>query len=186
MTGRVVGRALPAAGVAQNAHPFDRVREHRTDPDVVETPSLVDLRPIRRAIAPPSVELLIVGHELAQGVEPRSRGLGPFQFVDLDWRVAHDAEKRLVAPDVVLKRRDVEIADQDRGSRPRLVLRGPVDHFIDEGKLVGEFDIDLGVRLVAARGDVEIVQFKTLPPRRRGRHADDARRPWRRSPVSRS
>ena len=67
-----------------------------------------------------------------------------------------------MTPDVVLKRRDVEIADQDRRSRPRLVLRGPVDHFIDEGKLMGEFDIDLGVRLVAARRDVEIMQFKTM------------------------
>ena len=162
MTGHVVGWTLPAAGVAQNPHPFDRVAERRADPDVVEAPSLVGLRPIRRAIAPPSVELLIVGHEFAQRVDPGSRGLGPLQFVDLDRRVADNAEKRLVAPDVVLERRDVEIADQDRPLRRRLLVRGPIDHFVDEGELVGELDVDLRVRLVAARGDIEIMEFEPL------------------------
>ena len=41
-------------------------------------------------------------------------------------------------------------------------MLGPVHHFIDEGQFVGELDVDLGVWLVAARRDVEIVKFEPL------------------------
>src|SRR5208282_2120994 len=68
----------------------------------------------------------------------------------------------LVAPDVVFERRDVKIADQDRAARRRLLMHSPIRHLVHEGELVGELDVDLGVRLVAARGDVEIVQFEPV------------------------
>src|SRR6185437_5126623 len=59
----MVGWALPSASVAQNAHPLDGAGEFLADPNVVKAPSLVGLRPVGRAIAPPRVELLVIGHE---------------------------------------------------------------------------------------------------------------------------
>src|SRR3984885_1122538 len=129
---------------------------------MVQPPALVGLLPIGRAIAPPSVELLVVRHEFAQRIDPGACGLSLGQLVDLDGRVAHNVEKRLVAPDVVFKRRDVEIADQDRSLGRRPLMPGPIHHFVDEGELMGELDINLGVRLVAARRDIKIVNFEPL------------------------
>jgi hypothetical protein len=127
---------------------------------MVQPPSLVGFLPIGGAITPPSVELLVVGHEFAQRVNPGACGLSAVQFIDLDWRVAHNAEERLMAPDVVLTRRDVQVADEDRPLRRRLFMHTPIDHFVNEGEFVGEFDVDFGVRLVAPSGHVEIVKLE--------------------------
>ncbi len=59
-------------------------------------------------------------------------------------------------PDVVLQRRDVEIADEDR-ARSLVLLGADGVHLGDEIELVAELRVDLRVRLVAAGGDVEIV-----------------------------
>ena len=42
------------------------------------------------------------------------------------------------------------------------LLLSPIHHFLDEGELVGELDVDLGVRLVAACRNVKIVKFEPL------------------------
>src|ERR1700733_11242235 len=76
--------------------------------------------------------------------------------------MAHNAKERLMAPDIVLKRRDVEIADQDRPLSRRLIIPGPIHHFVDESELVGELDVDFRIRLVAASRNIEIVKFEPL------------------------
>ena len=63
-----------------------------------------------------------------------------------------------MAPHVVLERRDVEIADENRALA---VLRAQLFHraqFIEEGELVGELFVDRRIGLVAAGGHVEIMQ----------------------------
>ena len=63
-----------------------------------------------------------------------------------------------MAPDVVLERRDVEIADQDHAACAVAAQRGVVAHLVEEGELVREFRIDLRIGLVAAGRHIEIVQ----------------------------
>ena len=68
-----------------------------------------------------------------------------------------------MAPDVVFKWRDVEVADQDRSLRRRSFVPGPIDHLVDEGEFVGEaWYVDFGVRFVAAGRDIEIMEFEPL------------------------
>ena len=62
-----------------------------------------------------------------------------------------------MAPDVVLQRRDVEVAHQHRALLAWRVVREPLRELVDEGELMREFVVDLGVRLVAARGYIEVV-----------------------------
>ncbi len=78
-----------------------------------------------------------------------------------------------MAPDVVLERRDVEVADQDRAARGARLAPNHARHLVEESELVGEFRVERGVGLVAAGGDVEIVD---LEPRRLAgeRHRDVA------------
>ena len=65
-----------------------------------------------------------------------------------------------MAPDVVLERSDVEVADEDRPVGRRLLGAAHSDHFVDEGELVGELRVDLRIGLVAAGRHVEIMQFE--------------------------
>src|SRR5579872_3712050 len=109
--------ALPAARVAQYVHALDGRAEVVADPDMVEPPPLIGFRPVRRAVAPPGIELVRIRYELAQRVDPFAGGMRPRELLDLDRRVADDREELLVAPDVVLQRRDVEIAHQNRPPR---------------------------------------------------------------------
>ena len=178
---RVVGRALPAAHVARHPHRLDLVGERRADPDVVEPAALVGLGPVGRAVAPPRVELLVGRHKAAQGVDPRPRRLGAVQFLDLDRRVADDANQRLVAPDVVFERRDVEIADDDRAVGGEIFRREPCRHFVDEGELVGELVVDRRIGFVAAGRNVEIVDLQPVDAAAELRPAYDANRPCRRN-----
>ena len=67
-----------------------------------------------------------------------------------------------MAPDVVLERRDVEVADDDGAARRLVLVPEPGRHLVDEGELVGELVVDRRVRLVAAGGDVEIVDLQAL------------------------
>ena len=58
----------------------------------------------------------------------------------------------------MLERRDVEIAHQDAFmALGHAALAEPCLELIDELELVGEFLVDLGVRLVTARRHIEIV-----------------------------
>src|SRR5579863_3249427 len=129
---------------------------------MVEATALIGVRPVGRAVAPPSIELLRFRYELSQRVDPVSRLLGSGQLLDLDWRVANDREQRLVAPYVVLERRDVEIADQDSALRGNLGDPRPFLELIEEGELVGEFLIDGRIGLVAAGRHVEIMHVQAI------------------------
>src|SRR4051794_33648861 len=53
----VVGRALPAAGVAGNLEIADTILQRARDPDMVEPPAAVAHRPVGGAVAPPGIDL---------------------------------------------------------------------------------------------------------------------------------
>src|SRR4029077_8034345 len=98
----------------------DTVGEHLRSPDMIETPAFVGGDPIRRAVAPPSVELGRLVCELAHAVDPVAGFLHACKFVALDWRVRNDANHLFMTPDIVLERRDIEIAYQNGAlGRPR-------------------------------------------------------------------
>ena len=77
-----------------------------------------------------------------------------------DRRMAHHIEQLPVTPDIVLKRRDVEIADEDGASFGDLFFLDPVTHLIKKIELVAEFGIDVAIGFVTA------CRFATWPTRR--------------------
>src|SRR5712671_6361592 len=105
----MVGRPLPAARLARNSDPAKAIAKCRTDPDVVKTAPLVGCDPIGCPIAPPSVDLGGLRDEGACNIDPVAGVLERGEFFALDRGVRDDFEQLLVAPDVVLERRDVEI-----------------------------------------------------------------------------
>src|SRR5579863_8159787 len=96
---------------------------------------------------------------MAQRVAPAPRGLSAGEFLDLDRRMTDHVDERLVTPDVVLQRRDVEIADQNRARLEFRLALEPGAHFVNEIELVGEFRIGLAIRLVAAGGHIQTVDL---------------------------
>src|SRR4051794_40572787 len=121
---------------------------------MVEPPAAVVLGPVRRAIAPPGVEALGRGVEVAAEGDPVVARLELAQRLDLDRRVADDGEQLLVAPDVAFERSDVEIADHDR--RASAGFR-PAGHPLEEVELLAELGIDLAIGDVAAGGDIDVL-----------------------------
>ena len=75
----------------------------------------------------------------------------------LDRRVRHDLQERLVAPDIVFQRRDIEIANQNRAFILLRRVVAAIAHLVEERQLVLELGIDGDVGLVAARRHVEIM-----------------------------
>src|SRR3984893_3856019 len=116
----VVGGAQSAAQALANLQIGDPVGECWRNPDMIEAAALVRGLPIGRAVAPPGVELGRLGHAHAHGVDPATGLLHADELLALDRRMRDDARQLLVAPDIVLERRHIEIADQDRALlRPR-------------------------------------------------------------------
>src|SRR6266705_3338975 len=109
----MVGRPCGAAIMLGHRDVGDTVGKHLRSPDMIEAPAFVGGEPIRRTVAPPSVELGRLGRELAHAVDPGSGFLHACEFVALDWRVRNDTKHLLVAPDIVLERRHIEIADKN-------------------------------------------------------------------------
>jgi hypothetical protein len=68
-----------------------------------------------------------------------------------------DTQHLLVAPDVMLERRDIEIADQNGAVGPLRAQPRAGAHFVEEAELVGEFRIGLRIGNVAAGGHVEVM-----------------------------
>ena len=139
------------------ATPETRSASASRAPDVVETAAAVGGAPVGGAIAPPRVELLRLRREPAHAVDPAAGAERGSEFLAFDRRVRDHPQHLLVAPDVVLARRDIEIADQDGALRLRRPQRRGVAHLIEEGKLVGEFRIDRRIGNVAAGRDIEIM-----------------------------
>src|SRR5579883_3147218 len=69
----------------------------------------------------------------------------------------YHADHLLVAPDVVLERRDIEIADQDCALGLLRPDDGAVAHLVEKGELMREFRIEVRVGKVAAGGHIEIM-----------------------------
>src|SRR4029079_3517155 len=105
---------LPISARFEHRMALQMSGELRRGPHMVEPAPAVVLRPVRRAIAPPGEAALRRGHEAAADVDPVVRLLEPGKCLDLDGRMADDVQQRLVAPDVALERRDVEVAEDDR------------------------------------------------------------------------
>src|SRR5262249_31905685 len=157
----MIGRSLPAARVAQDPEIADPVLERARDPDVIEPPAAVAGRPVGGAIAPPRVDFFRKRDALARDVGPLAMGLRRQKLFAFDRRMRDDFQQLPVRPHVVFVRRDVEVADQDVtvvAARTQLVGF----HLVEKAELVLEFRIELWVRYVAARGNVEIVQHERL------------------------
>src|SRR5262245_2596171 len=72
--------------------------------------------------------------------------------------MGNDPDHLLVAPDVMLERRNVEISYQHgmcRSFRPQPIVRL---HFVKEVEFVPKFWVDARVRLVAASGHIKILK----------------------------
>ena len=78
-------------------------------------------------------------------------------MLHLDRRMADHREQRLVAPNVGLERRHIEVADQDCALVPEQPASGRVGHAPQEVQLVIELLVDRGVGFVPSGRDVEIV-----------------------------
>ena len=104
---RVIGGALPAARLAQDLHGAADRGEIRREPDVIKPPALVGSVPVRRAIAPPAVDLLGLGAQVTHGIHQSGLLAQTLQRAGLQRRVADNIEELFVAPDIVLQRRDV-------------------------------------------------------------------------------
>src|SRR5438477_11399822 len=115
----MVRRPCGAAIMLGHSDVGDTVGKHLRSPDMIEAPAFVGGEPIRRTVAPPSVELGRLRLELAHAVDPGSGFLHACEPVALDWRVRNDTKHLLVAPDIVFERRHIEIADKN-GSLARL------------------------------------------------------------------
>ena len=101
-------------------------------------------------------QVLVVPATYAEGEPTESRKLFGEGF-GLDGRVADYVEKLLVAPDIVLEGRDVEVADQDRRRGIGPAPPAPLPQLPQELQLVGEFVVELLVRHIAACRDIEIM-----------------------------
>ena len=86
--------------------------------------------PVLCPVTPPGVKFFLFGHETAQGVDPFARIEHCRQFFNFHRRVADHFQQSFVAPDIVFKRRDVEIADEDGASFGDLFFLDPVTHLI--------------------------------------------------------
>ena len=111
---------------------------------MIEPAAAVGGRPVRGAIAPPRVELLRLRRELAHAVDPAAGVLRGGEFFAFDRGMRDHAQHLLVAPDIVLERRDVEIADQDRALGCGRLEHRVVAHLVEKSELVGKFRIDPG------------------------------------------
>ena len=80
---------------------------------MVEPTASVARRPILRPIAPPGVEPLRRGDEVAAQIDPAMAVLKGVSGVNLNCRVAHHIQQLLVAPHIAFKRGNVEIPHQN-------------------------------------------------------------------------
>ena len=125
---------------------------------MVEPPSLVRLGPIGRAIAPPRIKFFLPRRELAQSIDPAALAQYELELVRFYRCMADDLQQGLVAPDIVLIGRDIEIPDQDGVAFGRGVMDRESMHFIEERQFMREFRIFFRVGFVASSGNIEIMQ----------------------------
>ncbi len=112
--------------------------------------------PVLVPVAPPGVKLFAIGHEMANGVH--EAGALPGQHMrHLDRRMAHYIQKLLMAPHIVLQRRDIQIAHQ-HGTVGRAEGGEMVCGFCNEIQFMGEFRILHTVGNIPAGGHIEIMQ----------------------------
>ena len=77
--------------------------------------------------------------------------------------MADDVQQLLVAPNVVLERRNVEIADDHARRRPFALHALEIGrHLVQELKLVRILLVRFGIWNVAARGHIEIVHLNPI------------------------
>ena len=88
----MVGRLRPIPRILQHQMALEPTRQIITDPDMIEPSATISRAPIPRAIGPPSVELLIYGHEMAQRVMPASRLLPAEQPCNFDGCMGDDIQ----------------------------------------------------------------------------------------------
>src|SRR5437762_4798213 len=151
----MVGGPLPVAAWLEHGMRLDVPGERGGGPHMVEPAPAVVFRPVRRPIAPPGEAAFRRRDEGPADVQPVVRLLQPGQGLDLDRGVADDIQQRLVAPDVALQRRDIEVADDD--CRLIEALR-PAGHSPDEVELLAELGIDGAVGRIAAGWNIDVLE----------------------------
>lgn len=157
----MVGGLFPVSRPAQNRAAFKGRDEVLCHPDMVEPAAAVRGRPVPVAIRPPRVELLFGRDEMAHGVVPALRRpcLKPCHF---HRRMANDIEQLLMAPDVLLQRRDIEVAHEN--SSPGRVFGEMCRRLGQKIELMGEFLIRGAVGDIAAGGYIEIMDGQRAVP----------------------
>ena len=153
----MIGRPFPSPRIARDREIADAVAERLRHPDVIEPAAAIRQRPVGGAIAPPGIDLLRLGNARAGDVDPVAARLHREQLFAFDRRVRDDVEQLLVRPDVVLVRRDVEVADEDVAIAAVRMQRIAGRHLVEERELVLEFRIERRIGNVAAGRHVEIV-----------------------------
>ena len=157
---------LPSANSVEDVHREKALAKLRRHPGVVEPPPFVGTLPIGSAIAPPRVELLGLGNEMPRGVDPIRRRTQILERRNLDGRMGDDPQKLFVRPNVIRKRRDVEIPDEDPACAVHASPAKPPRHIAKKLKLVRKLGILVGVGHVSPGRRIDIMKLDATRKRR--------------------
>ena len=156
---------LPPAQLAQDTAAVGGVRYVGRGPDMVQPAALVGGVPVRAAIGPPAVKRPH-GNVLPGHIDPAARGLRGPKMLHLHRRMADDLQQRLVVPDIILARGDVQIAHQNGAVGP--VPAKEIAHLGQEIELLAKLLVFVPVGNIAARRHIDVVNGNAvLQP---GRH----------------
>ena len=106
--------AVPTARIAKDLQTLHMPFKIGRTPDVIQPAATIRFDPILGAIAPPGEDFLVCRNKLSHQVAPATLHTQIFQRFGFYRRMADDLEKLLVRPDIVFKRRDIEIAKRER------------------------------------------------------------------------
>ena len=125
---------------------------------MVEPPAQVSRLPIRAAVTPPTVRLLIFRNEMPRGIDPIASRDPIAHHCSLNLGMTDDIAQLLAAPHVMFTRRDIQIADQNARA-VTLVPLTPIGQRLHEVQLMTELRVQFGVGYIPACRHIQIVNF---------------------------
>ena len=149
---------------AFDGHLPDRCGKIAARPDMIQPAAAVAGRPVARPIGPPGIQNFIRSEMRPHRVVPSAFLDQTHKTVTFDRCMADHLLKLFGRPDILGKRRDVQVTDKDRALRR---IGGEMRcHLGNEIELVAKFRIRLSVGNVAAGGNIEIMHARSIPDRR--------------------